>query len=81
MIDPDLLSILVCPESRQPLREADAAVLSALNEKIAAGTLKNVGGADVGEQLEAALIREDGTLAYPVREGIPVLLPEEGLAV
>lgn len=29
--------------------------------------------------LEAALVREDGRVAYPVRDGIPILLAEEGL--
>lgn len=81
MIDPDLLAILVCPATRQPLREADAELLSALNAKIEAGSLENVGGTPVTDPLEAALVREDGTLAYPVRQGIPVLLPEDGLKV
>lgn len=81
VIDPDLLAILVCPESRQPLAEADQNLLAALNEKIAAGGMKTVAGADVTESLEAALVREDGKLAYAVRQGIPVLLPEEGLPV
>ena len=78
-MDPDLLAILVCPESRQPLREADADLLAALNERIRSGGLANVGGESVSEELEAALVREDGAIAYPVRQGIPVLLPEEGL--
>lgn len=27
-------------------------------------------------QLDAALVREDGRVAYPIRDGIPVLIPE-----
>jgi uncharacterized protein YbaR (Trm112 family) len=30
---------------------------------------------------EAALLRADGTVAYPIREGIPLLLPEEAVEV
>ena len=43
-IDPELLSILVCPETHQPLAEADAALVESVNARIAAGTQKNVGG-------------------------------------
>lgn len=49
-IDPWLLSILVCPVTRQPLRW-DAA--------------------------RQELVSAAAGLAYPVREGVPVMLPEE----
>lgn len=81
MIHPDLLAILACPDSRQPLALADEATLTALNDRIAGGGVQNVGGAEVAVALEAGLIREDGQVLYPVRDDIPVLLREEGIAV
>ncbi len=80
-IDPDLLAILACPESHQPLAVAAADLLERLNGAIRAGGLANVGGQTVDAPLEAALVREDGRVAYPVRDGIPVLLIDEGLPV
>lgn len=79
MIDKDLLQILACPETRQPLAEAGSDVLEALNARISAGGVKNRGGNDVTEALTAGLVREDGQVVYPIREGIPVLLIDEGL--
>lgn len=49
-IDPQLLEILVCPQSKAPLR---------LDEK-------------AGE-----LVCDESGLAYPIRDGIPVLLVDE----
>lgn len=49
-IDPQLLSILVCPVTKGALRYDEAA----------------------GE-----LISERAGLAYPIRDGIPIMLPEE----
>jgi len=33
----------------------------------------------VTEKIEAALVRSDGKVAYPVRDGIPIMLVEEAL--
>ena len=49
-LDPDLLSILVCPVTRTPLRY----------------------DRDAGE-----LISETAGLAFPIRDGVPVMLVEE----
>lgn len=81
MIDKDLLAILACPETRQPLAEANAEQLKRLNERIAAGQVKNVGGAAVKQALAGGLVRQDGKIVYPVRDEIPVLLVDEGIAL
>src|SRR6185503_2857637 len=52
-IDPELLSILACPETHQGLAEASAAELQKINTGIAAGGVKNVGGKAVTSPLEA----------------------------
>lgn len=49
-LDPELLSVLVCPVTRTPLRHDEAA----------------------GE-----LVSEAAGLAYPIRDGVPVMLVEE----
>lgn len=79
MIDKDLLEILACPKTRQPLREATAAELAAWNAKIAAGALVNVAGKKVADALQGGLVRQDGKLVYPIRDDIPVLLVDEGI--
>jgi uncharacterized protein YbaR (Trm112 family) len=81
VIDKDLLAILACPESHQPLAELSAACLQQLNNKLQSGGVKTVGGVDVSEPLESGLVREDKTVVYPVRDAIPVLLMDEGIAV
>lgn len=79
MIDKDLLAILACPETHQSLAEADAALLARVNAWIAGGKATNKGGRAVTDKLAAALVRADGKVVYPVRDGIPVLLVDEGL--
>lgn len=78
-IDKELLEILACPETHQSLAEASAKALEAVNARISAGDCKNVGGAAVERTLEAGLVREDGLIVYPIRDGIPVLLIDEGI--
>ncbi|MBK7644361.1 MAG: hypothetical protein IPJ19_15180 [Planctomycetes bacterium] len=81
MIDKDLLAILACPETRQPLAEANAEQLKRVNQRIAAGAVKNVGGGEVKQALAGGLVRQDGKIVYPVRDDIPVLLVDEGIAL
>jgi uncharacterized protein YbaR (Trm112 family) len=78
-VSPELLEILVCPETKQPVALAPAALLDSLNEKIRAGTLRNRGGQPVSAELREALLREDGRVIYPVDDGIPVMLVEESI--
>jgi len=79
VIDKDLLSILACPETHQPLAEAEAPVLEQVNRKIEAGQCANKGGKKVEEPLAAGLVREDGRVIYPIKQDIPVLLIDEGI--
>lgn len=81
MVDPELLQILVCPETRQPVRPAEADVLTRLNSAIEAGSVVNQGGQEVREPIEEGLVREDGKVLYPVREEIPIMLIDEAIAL
>ncbi len=77
MVDQSLLDILVCPETKQPLHRADTDLLERLNASIRGGEVANRGGEAVTEDIEEALVREDGNFLYPVRDDIPIMLPEE----
>ena len=79
MIADDLIEIFACPETHQTLRLADADLVAKLNERIAAGTLKNRSGKPVTEKLDGGLIREDGRILYAIQGDIPILLVEEGI--
>ncbi|MCG8588842.1 MAG: hypothetical protein MJE66_06085 [Proteobacteria bacterium] len=75
----DLLEILVCPETRQPVTLAPPELIEQLNERIRAGTLRRRGGDSVDEPLVEGLVREDGKILYPVDDDIPVMLIEESI--
>jgi len=79
MIDKDLLDILCCPETKQPVELAEAILVDKLNEAVTRGTLKNKGKKAVSEQMDGGLIRADQKILYPIRGGIPVMLIEEGI--
>ncbi|MBX3413584.1 MAG: Trm112 family protein [Pirellulales bacterium] len=79
MIRNELLEILVCPENHTRLTRADGELIRRLNEAVAAGRLRNRSGARVEERLDDGLVREDGTLLYAVRDGIPVMLVDEAI--
>ena len=79
MIDPELLKILCCPETHQPLSPADAGLVERLNSQIASGQLRNRGGQPVTRKCDGGLVRKDGRFVYPVCEDIPILLINEAI--
>ena len=81
MIDPELLKILCCPESHQPLKPAEPALVADLNGKIQAGALRTRAGQLITQSCEGGLVREDGRFFYPIRQKIPILLINEAIAL
>jgi uncharacterized protein len=78
-LDKDLVAILCCPETKQPVSLADGGLIEQLNEAVARGALQNKGKKPITEPLDGGLIRADRTILYPIREDIPVMLIEEGI--
>ena len=74
-----LLDILVCPETKQPVVLAEPDLLEKLNVQIQDGTLKNRVGETVSEAIDGALVREDQSFCYPIRDNIPVMLIDEAI--
>ena len=78
-MDKRLLDILCCPVSKTPVRLLTRHQLDALNEAVAAGKVDTVAGVAVRERIAEALITTDRKLIYRIEDGIPVMLPEEGI--
>jgi uncharacterized protein YbaR (Trm112 family) len=78
-IDQQLLDILACPETKEPVALADDALIVKLNAAIEAGTLKNRAGETVAEKIDGGLVRQDQKYVYPIRDDIPIMLIDEGI--
>ena len=78
-VSQELLAILVCPETKQPVILAPTELVATLNAHIQNGTLKNRAGEVVSAALDAALVREDQHYCYPIRDDIPVMLIDEAI--
>lgn len=81
MVHPELLEILCCPETRQPVRPAPEALVESVNRAIRDGSLEVPAGGKPAGVLDGGLVREDGKFLYPVRNGIPIMLVEERIAI
>jgi uncharacterized protein YbaR (Trm112 family) len=77
----DLLEILACPATRQPLKAAPADLIENLNKQIARRSLKTCCGEIITDPIDAALLREDRKIAYVIRNEIPILLRDESIAL
>ena len=78
-IDNELLEILVCPESQQPVALASAELLERLNSEIDATRLRNRGGDVVEKKIEEGLLREDGKVLYIIEDSIPIMLIDQSI--
>lgn len=78
-VDKELLAILCCPETKQPVSLADAGLVQRVNQAIKSGQIRNKGAQNVVESIDGGLVRGDSKILYPIRENIPVMLIEEGI--
>lgn len=78
-MDKRLLDILCCPVSKTPVRLLARPELDAVNTAIAAGSVLTTANTPVHERLDEGLITLDRKVIYRVADGIPVMLPEEGI--
>ncbi len=78
-VDPELVEILVCPNTKLNVDLAPAETVEKINLAIKENIVLNVDGQSVNEPLQDGLLREDDKIIYPVRDSIPVMLIGEGI--
>ena len=76
-----LLDILCCPVTHAPLLPLSKDRLECLDAAIGRGTIKDRGERTLTEPVTEALVTRDGKLAYPIVDGIPVLLEDRGIVM
>ena len=79
MISEDLLQILQCPSTRQPLKLADASLVARVNAAISEGRAVNRLGEAVRKTLDGGLVNQNQTLLYGIFDDIPCLLVDEAI--
>lgn len=78
-LDPELLDLLVCPETREKLTPASTSLVEKLNGAVTAGELKNRAGNAIDRPLQGGLVRPDGKVVYPVWDDIPDLIIDDAI--
>lgn len=77
-LDPRLLEILRCPVTGQSLSLASRRQLESINQALSA----EAAPANITPQaIESALMVADGSRAYRIDDGIPVLLASESISL
>jgi len=76
-IDPDFVSILICPESKVKLKLADVTLVDSINKKIEDGQIVTRNGDALTQKVDGLLITVDGRRAFQVNDNIPNLLMDD----
>ncbi|MES2570234.1 MAG: hypothetical protein V4710_09300 [Verrucomicrobiota bacterium] len=76
-----LFALLRCPETHQTLAIASRKLIDSLEAARLAGALCDQSGNRVEYAIEVGLVRRDEKRFYPIREGLPVLLIGESIAL
>ncbi len=78
-IDGKLLEILCCPVTKSPVNHLTAVQLKALNAELSQGRVRNIAGDTLNDEIQEGLITESGKTIYLVKDGIPIMLEDEGI--
>ena len=79
-MDKDLLELLRDPEDPNvKLMPASEELLKKINEAIKEGRVKDKKGSKIENTFDELLVTEDNKKAYPVKQGIPILLIEHAI--
>ena len=78
----ELLGLLVCPRSGKKLSEASGKKLDGLLRQVRSEALTPAGDVDwTADEVTSLLLTEDRKGAYPVIDGVAVLLPGSYLTI
>ena len=80
-INPQLLEILVCPVTKLPVSMLDSNRLEKLNRLIRDKKVANMGGEQISEEYEEALITNNNNTIYQIKNGIPIMLEDQAIDI
>ena len=81
LMQPDVLSILCCPEDHSKLTPASGSLVAEINSAIRRGQLCNRAGRVIEHTIDGGLTRTSGDVVYPIIDGIPVLVRDEAIEI
>ena len=81
LMQPDVLSILCCPEDHSKLTPASGSLVAEINSAIRRGQIQNRAGRIIEQTTDGGLARTGGDVVYPIIDGIPVLVRDEAIEI